>query len=255
MTTPPVVRSDFTILRGVVSNLTIVDGEHEFFQTTSTKMIGGGAGAALALSGLPGAATAASRSVVDSADDLQTFACQINGLRVTGMFSKVTFGNGDEVEAVGRVHPGNSFVAFAVRRRSDKTLWMSPHCIRGSRTHWRRALKLVPIIWSALMLATVFWMWLSEWLLDKSLSVFGTSFLFSVSSLLALVVSFYFPLKSAYRSKPFVNLAERIFSSLGYVDPTRVDMERQDRLYWKTVARADEQRQFLRWVYRYVDDR
>ena len=83
----------------------------------------------------------------------------------------------------------------------------------------------------------------------------GMWFQAAIFGVMSLLVGAYFPLRLAAKWQPFVSVAENVFRALGYKNPAGVDLERQNSLYWKTMAKSGEERQVSPWVYRYVDER
>jgi hypothetical protein len=245
----------FSLLRGQIADLVTSSGEEEFVQTTADKALGSGLAATLALSGLAGAATGAMLATSGSADSVQFFTCTVNGKRIAGRFSKVWFENGDHVEVIGEPHHDESIAAYAIRRPSDRTLWMFPHSSRGRKTHWAYAWKAVPIAILGMQLFFVLAMGLMELLSDREASNDALWFFFWLMAVNSIAIGLYFPLKIGRKWRPFVAIAEKVFAALGYSDPSRVDMEKQNSLYWKKHAKPGEQRKVAPWVFRYVDEK
>lgn len=243
----------FGLLLGSITDLVVSSGEQEFVQTGADKAIGTGVAATLALSGLAGAATGAMLSVSGSADAVQFFTCTVGGHRIAGRFSKVWFENGDIVEVVGEPQRDGSFAVYAVRRAGDSTLWMYPHCSRGRRAHWVYALKMIPVGTAVLTALGSLFIGLFELFSDEKSPANFLWFMFWLYTGLSLVVGLYFPLKIGRRWRPFVDIAEKIFSALGYENPSQVDMEKQNSIYWKKLAKPSEPRRVAPWVFRYVD--
>jgi hypothetical protein len=244
MTNSPSQR--FEVLRGVVADLTVSSGEEEFVQTRANKAVGAGLGASLVLSGLAGSATAAMLATSGSADSVQFFTCTVEGKRVAGRFSSVWFANGDAVEIAGEPQRDGSFAAYAVRRARDRTLWMFPHCSRGRLAHWRTVTK-----WLPLPVAASFGFFFGMELLRSQVPTYD-SFLWAMAAANAIVGTLLL-VKQGWKWRPFVAIAEQVFAALGYANPSHVDMERQDSLYWKKHAQPGEHRRVAPWVFRYVD--
>jgi len=247
--------SRFDVLRGVIADLAVVSGEQEFVQTTTDKTVGIGLAATLALSGLAGAATGAMLATSGSADSVQFFSCTVDNKRVAGRFSNVWFENGDAVEAVGELQRDGSFAVYAIRRTKDRTLWMFPHCSRGGWAHWAYALKVIPLITVVIAVSVGLVFALAEWQSDTTAPLGLLWVMFWLVLVNSLLIGFYFPLKIARKWRPFVDIAERVFAALGYDHPARVDMEKQNAIYWKKHAKPDEQRRVAPWVFRYVSEK
>lgn len=247
--------SRFDVLRGSISDLIVSSGEEEFVQTTSDKIVGTGLGATLAMSGLAGAATGAMLAVSGSADSVQFFTCTVGDRRVAGRFSNVWFENGDAVEVVGESQRDGSFAAFAIRRKKDQTLWMFPHCSRGGSAHWAYAAKTVPLVTAVVMICIGLLFVLADAVSEERSTEKFLWFMFWLVAANSVVVGLYFPLKIGRKWRPFVTIAERVFAALGYENPSRVDMEKQNSLYWKKHAKPGEERPVAPWVFRYVSEK
>jgi hypothetical protein len=243
------------VLCGTVCSLKVVVGEEEFLQTMQSKVLGTGVGAALAVSELAGAAVAASIATTSSTDSVQFFTCTVNGKPIAGRFSKVGFKNGDAVEVVCQPQEDDTYMAQAVRRRSDQTLWMAPHCSRGNQAHWIYAWKMVPVTISVVIFSMGLLLIFAEL---HSARGYSAEFLWMTSGIwvfFSTLIGGYFPLKFARQWRSFVNIAEQVYKALGYENPTRVDMEKQNSRYWKKHAKPGEVRSGAPWVFRYVDER
>ncbi|CAG2133149.1 Uncharacterised protein [Ralstonia mannitolilytica] len=126
------------LISGMVSSLTIHDGEQAFL-SEAQQGSGAAVAAGLATAGLAGAAAGAGLAATSTGDAVQFFTCQLGERTVAGGFSKVTFKNGDEVSFVVARQPRAADRALAAIRPRDHTLWMSLHCSRGVRAHRRFA--------------------------------------------------------------------------------------------------------------------
>jgi hypothetical protein len=237
-------------LSGTLSDLYIENGDENFIPSSATQLAGGGAAAGLALAGLAGAATNALFVAGGGVDQVQFFTATLSNNRIAGRFSKIWFENGDELEVAAKPQSDGTYAAYAVRRLSDKTLWMFPHCSRGMKPHWRFAWKM----------AVVFVFSFSAGMNILGISAVGFDDFWSAKVFLlpfgfvnAIVFGCYFALNTARRWKPFVATAEAIFRAFGYQHPETVDMPKQNSLYWKRYAKPEEERKFAPWVFRYVE--
>ena len=234
------------VIRGVVSDLHISQGEEDFVFTNADKSAGAGAAVGLAVGGLAGAATGAVYNSGDAADKLDFFVCRIGDENVKGRFGKVSFSDGDTVEAVGLMERGQ-FNAYAVTRPSDRTIWMYPHSTRGTQAYKRYSLKsiglqslLIPGILFALMdffssgpsMGLGFWLWLS----------ISSGLLYAV--ILGVV---------ARRFMKFAHIADDIFESLGFDNPADVDLPKLLRPTIKGLTNQEcwNYHPQARWVFKY----
>ncbi|WP_341676415.1 putative type VI secretion system effector [Niveibacterium sp. SC-1] len=230
------------IIRGDVADLAVTRGEREFVQTANEHAAG-------AAAGLAGAATSALLATSASADPVEFFTASIGGKPVSGCFSRVGFENDHSVEAVVEKLRDGTHAVYAIRRPSDQTLWMFPHCSRGKRAHWKHALLMIPIVIVAIEAAVLIFFGSIGLFSDESHSIRSLSFFVALISANAVALGTYLPLRIASKWKPFIQIAERVFAALGYPDPSRVDMEKENRLFWKQ-NRSQKGRIYAPWVYR-----
>lgn len=241
-------RRAFKLLHGVISDLVVERVEQDFLREQSDRVAASGAAAGLAMAGMAGAASGALLASSGSADPVECFTATIAGIHVAGRFSRVGFKNGDEVDMVVEPMNDGSSAAFAVRRLSDHTIWMYPHCSRGSRAHWKHALRMIPVVFLALGLLLSTFFLLADYFYDDPTPggfYLVIAILVSVNSLIA---SLYLPIKIARKWKPFVELAEQIFATLGYDEPSCVDLERENRIFCRR-HRTEVGRVYAPWVF------
>jgi hypothetical protein len=183
-------------------------------------------------------------------DSVQSFTGILDGKRISGRFSKIWFTNGDNLECAVAPQSDGSCAVFAVRRPSDQTLWMFPHCSRGSYKHWKYAGKMCVIL--SLVMSAFLLLFLTPnhgialWANEESY-MGATIFI-----IMGVVIGFYFSLNTARRWSPFVAIAESIFSTFGYSDPAKVDLPQQDKLFRINQAPGGEPNQYAPWVFRYL---
>ena len=203
-----------------------------------------------AAAGLAGAATNALFTASGGTDRVQYFTGLLDGKRIFGRFSKIGFQNGDQLECAVDLQGDGSAAVYAVRRPSDQTLWMFPHCSRGRKKHWkytRRMCVVLPVLTAGSMLLFLVPMFgFALW--SKPDAAFGAN----IFSVMGITIGLYFALNTARRWVPFAVVAESIFAAFGYPDPAQVDLPQENKIYWKKHAAAGELRQFSPWVYRYL---
>ena len=238
------------VLRGRLTDLYVEDGQEDFVSTQGTNFQTAGAAIGLAAAGLAGAATNALFSAGGGADRVKYFTGLLDGKRIAGQFSKIWFSDGDHLECAVESQPDGSYTAYAVRRPSDQTLWMFPHCSRGRKKHWRYARRMSAIL-SFLM--TIFLLLCLTPVLGIALFADDAArFLSTIFVVIGVLMGTYFSLNTARRWRLFVEIAESIFEAYGYPDPSQVDMPEQNKLYWKKFPISPEPREHGAWVFRYL---
>jgi hypothetical protein len=231
---------------GTVTALQTSTTSEDFVSGSGDKVAGGAAAVGLASVGLAGAATGAAISSSDAADKVTSFACKVDGQNVKGRFGEVTFAEGDEVEVVGSMFFGN-FSALAVARPSDRTIWMHPHCSRGTKAYWKYCLRWIP----TLAIATPAVMFTAATLVSDAevppiwfqlASVGAAALMFGAVG--AIVARRFFS---------FAKLSDQIFAGLQFDDPKAVDLPK--RLSQAKGSLSPQERMnyhpWKRWVYKY----
>ncbi|ORF45656.1 putative type VI secretion system effector [Gilliamella apicola] len=214
----------FQIIKGKISDLKVID--------TSLAVFGSGA-----LNGLPAISqalmgdnlaaasqVATSNHYEDDSDFLnsvQYFTCKIGNLEVRGIFCRVFFRNGDQVEVVVEPCEEDGYLAYALRRPIDHRLWLYPWAMKGSKANSKYALKsarifILPIYLCNLILIIA---------LTRDLGAFIAAFCIAttICTLLFLIIYFCYKKLLGGGSKE----ADKIFATLGYPDPETVDMEKE----------------------------
>ena len=239
------------LLVGRLSDLTIENHEENFVSNGGAEMAAGVTAVGLTAAGLAGAATNSLAVAGGGTDSVQAFMGVVNGKHVHGRFSKIWFRDGDHIECAVDPQSDGSYAVYAVRRPSDQTLWMFPHCSRGRTEHWRYARKmcviLALIITTSLLLALTPIFGFALWA-DKQSSIPATVFV-----VMGILMGFHFSINTAVRWAPFVAIAESIFTALGYANPARVDMVEQDKKFRKAEGAGAEASNSAPWVFRYVE--
>lgn len=237
-------RQRYERLTGIVSELSTAADRQDFLFRQGEQAAGAAAAAGLALEGLAGAAASASASSGDATDAVATFQCRVGPHRVTGCLGSIGFADGDEVIVLGQRH-GDAWVAQAVARPADRTIWMPPHSGRGHRaflrsllTWWGSACLLVPQCMALLMILTSDYPFTWHWMLTSGLS--GTA-------PLLLVV-----LWTAWRVYPYATLSTALFQALGLPDAASVNLPRITRRHLRSAPDAIQQfHPYTPWVFRY----
>jgi hypothetical protein len=232
-----VSEQQFRVLTGVVSELKVHVGEEQFLAGPERTAVAGTA-AGLAAVGFGGAAVGTSSAASASADSVEFFSCKVDGRPVIGRFSKASFKNGDQLEVV-LSNERDPALAIAARRDADRTLWVAPHCSRGTKAHRRASLRLS--LWLLLLgPAFVFsgYLILGVWLGSNRAEVSAMLFPVVVSVGLGWIAAAYMPTRFYFRWLAIARQAEAIFSAFGYANPSQVDLQRDHKRYCKAHGRC-----------------
>lgn len=238
------------LLTGRLSDLCIENTEENFISAGRSERAAGAAVIGLAAAGLAGAATNSLYAASGGMDSVQSFTGILDGKRISGRFSKVWFKDGDHLECAVAHQADGSCAVYAVRRPSDQTLWMFPHCSRGGKKHWKYARKMCLVLAALLSVSLLLFLiphyGLAMWS-DKKSYYLSTIFI-----IMGVTMGFYFSLNTARRWAPFVAIAESIFAVFGYPDPAQVDMPEEDRAFWQKQTAAEVPGESAPWVFRYL---
>lgn len=235
------MNAELQLLRGTVHHLTIERG-------TAIGMATGLSGA-----GLAGAATGTLLAKSSAEDAVEFFTCTVGEKRVAGRFTKASFKNGDAIEVAAEPQTDGTYAALAIRRPSDQTIWMFPHCSRGRKAHWSYAIRTMAWIFLALLLISALFFGSFE-LFGREKSLPGSLwFMSATSGVLSFSMACHLSIGSAFHWRPFVQRAETIFTAFGYRDPSRVDLAQQHKKYVRQHGGKQPDRLEARWVYHYVD--
>jgi hypothetical protein len=231
---------------GTVADLKTSTTSENFVVGSGDRAVGAAAAVGLGAAGLAGAATGAAMSSGDAADKVTAFTCKVGTQRVAGRFGEVTFAEGEQIEVVGTVSSGE-LSALAVVRPSDRTIWMHPHCSRGTKAYRHFCMRWIPAL--SFLTPTVFVL-----LMTLISGGRGSDFLFFAVMITAgaiAVAALLFLLARKFR--PFAKLSDQIFAALEFDQPESVDLPK--RLSQTSSALSQEERKryhpWSRWVYKY----
>ena len=241
------------LISGIVSGLTIHDGEQAFL-SAAQQGYGVAVAAGLATAGLAGAAAGSGLAATSTGDAVQLFTCQLGERIVAGGFSKVTFKDGDEVSFVAARQPRAADRALAAIRPRDHTLWMSLHCSRGMRAHrcfaygvFLRLAVGLPIFFCASYLAS------SLFSFGPKIDAGTFHVVLPMFSTFGVVAAIYYGIRVYFQWRPVAQQAERIFAALGYPNPSRVDLPRDHKRYCKARGIKWPYLSDGPWIYHYLD--
>ncbi|SFZ74938.1 putative type VI secretion system effector [Chitinimonas taiwanensis] len=239
----------FEIIRGVVGDLQVAQEDKDFVFTAADKAAGGGAAVGLALGGLAGAATGAVLSTGDTAERVDFFVCRLGDTFVRGQFGEVNFSDGDVIEALG-VRSGKHFDVLAVTRPSDRTIWMHPHCGRGTRAYLRFCFFWIGFLAWVISPAALFVLMWFAW--GASSTVPPAWFIFTVYFGVGLIASSVLGFVAS-RFISFAHLSNDILRALCFEKPEEVDLPKRLREVSKTFTNEERLKYHphARWVYKY----
>jgi hypothetical protein len=241
------MQTNHSIVRivGTVANLKTGNASENFVFGSGDRAVGGAAAVGLAAAGLAGAATGATMSGGDAADKVTAFECSVGTQSVQGRFGEVTFAEGDHVEVVGTMFK-SELSALAVTRPSDRTIWMHPHCSRGTKAYQRFCLRWIPAL--SFLTPTVF-------VVTMTLISGGPEdfWFFAATIMSGAIMVAVLLLLLARAFLRFAKLSDQIFAGLQFDQPQSVDLPNRLSAASKELSPLDRQRYhpWKRWVYKY----
>ena len=226
----------YQIITGIVSELEIFDTEQQFLKTRKLAGL-----PALGLFFLGDVVAAASQlNTADSNEEaaeflnsVQYFRCKMGSNIIEGIFCRVFFNNGDQVEVVVEPRSDGSYFAYALRRLIDHRLWLHPWATKGTKAGNKSALKFAVLLMSVIFVFTIIFMLINTSLDEYYIFLIALPVILVLDILLGVLVYF---LHKSILSKGS-HIADKIFATLGYADPKRVDMEAE---FYKFYAYRDE---------------
>ena len=226
----------YQIITGIVSELEIFDTEQQFLKTRKLAGL-----PALGLFFLGDVVAAASQlNTADSNEEaaeflnsVQYFRCKMGSNIIEGIFCRVFFNNGDQVEVVVEPRSDGSYFAYALRRLIDHRLWLHPWATKGTKAGNKSALKFAVLLMSVIFVFTIIFMLINTPLDEYYIFLIALPVILVLDILLGVLVYF---LHKSILSKSS-HIADKIFATLGYADPKRVDMEAE---FYKFYAYRDE---------------
>lgn len=195
---------------------------------------------AAALGGLGGQAT----SVAGHANDIEEAAdyldLDIGGKIAKGWVWQSPFRENDIVDVAARWQ-GEHYEIYGIARPVDRTIALYPHCSRTKTRHIKSVLKW----W--IICNTLFFGSLMAWYvyLDGFNLFYKPDFYWIHSILMAVFILMFYSLSKKFM--PFVNLAEKIFKTLGLPNAQNIDLVKSS----KAQRTAEDPPEFGTFYFRY----
>lgn len=223
------ITDSILILRGRLSSVEVEDTTASIFFTGSDQIGMAATGVLAAASGLSGiAAGMAFMSTDESHEPIVEARVVVNDQPVRALLWSFPFKEGDDVEIVGE-SLGGEFVAYAVLSPSKRLISLYPHVSSGSSAHLASVLKISAIV-STLFPAVAFLVFVA---LGTFMSLGEDWWPFvavmAAGSAAVGVILFIIGIRIGNRFQPFVKMADRIFSALGWSDAKRISLRRISR--------------------------
>ncbi|WIX06189.1 putative type VI secretion system effector [Xanthomonas oryzae] len=214
------------LLTGTLSNVTKKNTTAEIFFRSSDSDGMAATGAVAAALGLSGAAVGMAAM---SMDEMKEPVCQlsfdIDGRHVEALLWNWPFKNGDEVQVVAEPAPNGGYTGFAVLDPKERIIVLYPHVSAGRKSHWKNVLKLsllVGISINLVMCALMIFIYLRS----KNIDFESIFIIASTGSLGVFAIFLWIGYGIGKRFLPFIEMAEPIFTLLGWNDVKNVDLRK-----------------------------
>ncbi|MGS0538885.1 putative type VI secretion system effector [Xanthomonas oryzae pv. oryzicola] len=214
------------VLTGTLSNVKVTNTVSDvFFRAGDSEGMAatGALAAALGESGL--AAGMVAMSTEEMKDQVCLVSFDIDGKHVEGMLWNWPFKNGDEVQVVAEPAPNGGYTGFAVLDPKERIIVLYPHVSAGRKSHWKNVLKLsllVGISINLVMCALMIFIYLRS----KNIDFESIFIIASTGSLGVFAIFLWIGYGIGKRFLPFIEMAEPIFTLLGWNDVKNVDLRK-----------------------------
>ena len=183
----------YQIITGIVSELEVFDTEQQFLKTRKLAGL-----PALGLFFLGDVVAAASQlNTTDSNEEaaeflnsVQYFRCKMGSNIIEGIFCRVFFNNGDQVEVVVEPRSDGSYFAYALRRLIDHRLWLHPWATKGTKAGNKSALKFAVLLMSVIFVFTIIFMLINTSLDEYYIFLIALPVILVLDILLGVLVYF-----------------------------------------------------------------
>ncbi|AKO04471.1 putative type VI secretion system effector [Xanthomonas oryzae pv. oryzicola] len=214
------------VLTGTLTNVKVTNTVSDvFFRAGDSEGMAatGAVAAALGESGL--AAGMVAMSTEEMKDQVCLVSFDIDGKHVEGMLWNWPFKDGDEVQAVVEPGKAGNYIGFAVSDPKEKIIVLYPHVSAGTAAHWKNVAKYVA--YAAIILNLVLVLFLS--LLYVTTDDGSLEFLLKaggMTMLCVLALCAWVGYRLGNRFTPFIEMAEPIFTLLGWKDVKNINLRK-----------------------------
>ncbi len=215
------------VIRGRLSNYKRISGQQNFVMLERDKSLMGATAVAASLAGLAGPAIGLAQSASDLEEEAHFLDFELDGLPVRGwVWRAPPMKNGEKVEVVGIRHPEYFHLAAIVLPR-DRLIALYPHSSKGGKAYWKNAWKWWAIATGSSTAFTAILIELVSLISDGESLLFGEGWpvvpilVFGMGFMFALIMWFV-----ARRLTFAVQVAEGVFTALGWDNPNEIDLEK-----------------------------
>ncbi|MCD7099542.1 putative type VI secretion system effector [Stenotrophomonas sp. MMGLT7] len=218
-------KPEIRVLSGTIRNLKLENTTAEVFFRTGDRESMAATGALAAAMGLGSmAAGMAAMSTEETREPVTKVSFDLDGEYVEALLWNWPFKEGDAVQVVAEASLKGS-TGFAVLDPANKIIALYPHVSSGSKAHWRNVVALSMGMAAAiglliLIMFLCFYVFGDDIGLDAILKGGG-------GTILGVFLMFaWLGYRIGRRFLPFVNMAEQIFTTLGWKDVGNINLRK-----------------------------
>ncbi|UNE64486.1 putative type VI secretion system effector [Xanthomonas oryzae] len=214
------------VLSGILSNVKVSNTTAEVFFRDGDREGMAATGAVAAALGLSGAAAGmVAMSLDEMSEPVSQVSFDFGDKHIKALLWNWPFKDGDEVQVVAELNSDGSYTGFAVSEPREKIIVLYPHVSAGGRAHWTRILRFAAfagVAVSAVVSVALILVTMTGAFSHIKIPISFYIFLFIGNMVISLWVGY----RIGKRFNPFINMAEPIFSALGWTDVKSIDLRK-----------------------------
>ncbi|WP_029561574.1 putative type VI secretion system effector [Xanthomonas oryzae] len=214
------------VLSGVLSNVKVKNTTADIFFRAGDAEGMAATGVIAAAMGLSGAAAGMAAM---SMDEMKEPVCQvsfdIDGKHVEALLWNWPFKDGDEVQTVVEPAPSGDYIGFAVLDPKDQVIVLYPHVSAGGKAHWKDVRKFAALVIGGVNIL-IWAFFLAIYILVEDVE-YKTVIIGALGGGAGILVIFgWISYNIGNRFTPFIEIAEPIFTLLGWKDVKNINLRK-----------------------------
>ncbi|AXQ08857.1 putative type VI secretion system effector [Xanthomonas oryzae] len=219
-------KSDACIITGTLSNVKLENTTAEIFFSASDQGGMAATGAVAAALGLSGAAAGmVAMSMEEMKEPVSKVSFDVGGRHVEALLWNWPFKEGDEVQVVAEPTKGGGYIGFAVLDPKEKIIVLYPHVSAGGRAHWKNVFKISSMVTSVIIFLMLAFM-VVAYTFSKEMKFEAVYIVGGGASLIMLAIATWVSYRIGNRFTPFIEMAEPIFTLLGWKDVKNINLRK-----------------------------
>lgn len=206
-------------LTGVIADYKVMRAGASFVFTDGDCNALGVVAVAAAIAGLSGAAISTAANATNAEEDADYVEFNLGGNAVRGWVWRSPFKEGDEVE-VAADRRADYYEVAGIARPLDRIVALYPHCSRGRVRHIKNAVKWWFVGTTLLFILVLLFMSMMIPVDHIFQNEEGEAYVYFGAYLFFGLMTF----SLSRKWMPFVRLAEKVFTTLGWPNPRSIDL-------------------------------